>query len=162
MGLTLNRKTLILHDYSLYKIAEIENTTSNMLAPLFLIFVVAPIAEIYVLLSAGSAFGVLPVITACVATALIGGWVIRLQGLAAMNAARRDLAEGRPPVDSAVDGALLVVAAPFLMTPGFITDAIGFALLVPQIRRALARFAISRIRQRFETDARIIVIDDRQ
>ena len=51
-------------------------------------------------------------------------------------------------MDSAVDGALLIVAAPLLMTPGFITDAAGFLLLVPPLRRALARMALRTVRAR--------------
>lgn len=119
-----------------------------MLFILITLFIVGPIAEIYVLLAAGSAFGVLPVIAACLFTAFLGGFIIRLQGLAALNAARSDLQTGRLPVDSAVDGALLIVAAPFLMTPGFITDALGFFLLIPPARRLIARYALKHIRTR--------------
>ncbi len=119
-----------------------------MLFALILLFILGPIAEIYVLLTAAEAFGVLPVIGACLLTAFLGGFIIRLQGLAALNAARSDLQTGRLPVDSAVDGALLIVAAPLLMTPGFITDAAGFLLLVPPLRRALARMALRTVRAR--------------
>ena len=119
-----------------------------MLFALILLFILGPIAEIYVLLTAAEAFGVLPVIGACLLTAFLGGFIIRLQGLAALTAARSDLQTGRLPVDSAVDGALLIVAAPLLMTPGFITDAAGFLLLVPPLRRALARMALRTVRAR--------------
>lgn len=126
---------------------------------LILLFVIGPIAEIYVLLQAGASFGVLPVVIACVATAIIGGWLIRLQGLAALNGARRDLMAGKAPVDSALDGALLVVAAPFLMTPGFLTDICGFALLIPPVRRAIGKYAYAKIRQRMKVSERVITID---
>lgn len=129
-----------------------------MLLTLIALFVLGPIAEIYVLLAAGNAFGAVPVIAVCLATAALGGWIIRLQGLAAINAARRDLDAGRAPVDSAVDGALLIVAAPFLMTPGFITDAIGFLLLIPAFRRFLARLALREIRRRIDRGEAIITI----
>lgn len=119
-----------------------------MLFALIFLFILGPIAEIYVLLTAADAFGVLPVIAACLVTAFLGGFIIRLQGLAALNAARTDLETGRLPVDSAVDGALLIVAAPLLMTPGFITDAAGFLLLVPPLRRAIARLALRAVRAR--------------
>ena len=117
-----------------------------MLYILIALFVVGPIAEIYVLLSAASAFGVLPVIAACLGTAILGGAIIRMQGLAALNAARTDLETGRLPVEAAIDGALLIVAAPFLMTPGFITDAVGFSLLLPPVRRLIARVALKAVR----------------
>ena len=113
---------------------------------LLALFILGPIAEIYVLLTAADAFGVLPVIAACLGTAFLGGFLIRLQGLRALNAARVDLETGRLPVASAVDGALLVVAAPLLMTPGFLTDSVGFLLLVPPVRRLLARWALKAIR----------------
>ena len=129
-----------------------------MLLILIAAFVIGPIAEIYLLLVAGQAFGPLPVVAACLATAFLGGWIIRLQGLAALNAAQRDLQAGRPPVASAVDGALLAVAAPFLMTPGFITDAIGFALLTPPFRRFLGRLALREIKKRIERGDAVITI----
>jgi UPF0716 protein FxsA len=117
-----------------------------MLFILLAVFVIGPIAEIYVLLTAAGSFGVLPVIAACLVTAFLGGFIIRVQGLAALNAARADLETGRLPVDSVVDGALLIVAAPFLMTPGFITDAAGFLLLIPPVRRILARLVLKAVR----------------
>ena len=129
-----------------------------MTAILILAFIVAPIIEIYVLLQAGEAFGVLPVIAACIATAIIGGALIRFQGLQARAAAQRDLAAGKPPVDSAVDGALLAIAAPFLMTPGFVTDALGFLLLTPPVRRAIARRAIRWIRRKIDERNGVITI----
>jgi len=130
-----------------------------MFAILFVLFVLGPIAEIFVLLTAGDVFGVFPVMGACVVTAMLGGWIIRIQGLAALNAAQRDLSQGRPPVDSAVDGALLAVAAPFLMTPGFITDAVGFTLLIPVVRRAIARYVLRQIKKRLAKDGPDITID---
>jgi UPF0716 protein FxsA len=116
-----------------------------MLFILLAVFVIGPIAEIYVLLTAAGSFGVLPVIGACLFTAFLGGFIIRAQGLAALNAARADLDTGRLPVDSVVDGALLIIAAPFLMTPGFITDAAGFLLLIPPVRRILARLVLKSV-----------------
>jgi len=130
-----------------------------MLLILVTLFIIGPIAEIYVLLSAGSAFGVLPVIGACLATAFLGGWIIRLQGLAALQGAQRDLDAGRPPVASALNGALLLVAAPFLMTPGFLTDAMGFALLVPPVRMFLAKLALRYIKKRIDRgDTKITIL----
>jgi len=122
------------------------------MALLFIIalFVIGPIAEIYVLLAAGGAFGVWPVIAACIGTAILGGFILRLQGLAALKSAQKDMRQGRPPVEAAADGVFLVVAAPFLMTPGFITDAIGFSLLIPPVRRWIARTALKRVKRSIE------------
>lgn len=85
---------------------------------------------------------------ACIATAVIGGVVLRLQGLAAVESARRDLTEGRAPVEAVADGVFLLLAAPLLMTPGFITDAVGFLLLVPPVRHAIARQVLTRLRSK--------------
>lgn len=130
-----------------------------LLTALILLFVIMPIVEIYVLLTAGGTFGVLPVLSACVVTAILGGALIRLQGAAALMAAQRDLAAGKPPVNSAVDGALLVVAAPLLMTPGFVTDALGFLLLVPPVRRILAQWAMIEIKKRVDRGTATITIN---
>jgi len=129
-----------------------------MLLILLTLFVFGPIAEIYVLLAAGGAFGVLPVIAACLVTAFTGGWLIKVQGVNALNSAQRDIAQGKVPVDLAVDGALLVIAAPLLMTPGFITDAAGFALLIPPLRRMIARHALRAVKKRIDrADATITI-----
>ena len=127
-----------------------------ILLSLIVLFLVMPIAEIYVLLTAGSHFGVLPVVAACVFTAILGGFLLRLQGLSALNKARLSISEGKVPVESAVDGVLLIVSAPFLMTPGFITDAAGFLLLVPAVRRMIGRYVLQRIKRKIERgEARI-------
>lgn len=117
-----------------------------MLLFVIALFLIGPIAEIYVLLAAGGTFGVWPVVGACIATAIIGGFILRLQGLAAIQSARRDLANGSAPVEAVADGVFLLIAAPFLMTPGFLTDGIGFLLLTPPIRRQIARLALHRLR----------------
>lgn len=131
-----------------------------MLFALIALFIIGPIAEIYVLLTAAEAFGVLPVIAMCLLTAFLGGFIIRWQGLHALHAARADLETGRLPVDSAVDGALLIVAAPFLMTPGFITDTAGFILLVPPVRRMIARMALKAVRGHIVRHEEVVLRDD--
>lgn len=112
--------------------------------------VIGPLAELFLLIKAGAAVGALPVIAYCIATAAAGGLILRAQGLAALASARRDLDDGKVPVEAAVDGLFLVLAAPLLMTPGFITDIAGFLLLVPALRHAIARAALRRIRAKIE------------
>lgn len=125
---------------------------------LILLFLAMPIAEIYVLLKAGSEFGVLPVIAACVFTAILGGILLRMQGISAISKAQKSVREGKVPVESAVDGVLLLFSAPFLMTPGFITDIIGFTLLIPAMRRLLGRIALRRLKNKIDRgEARITI-----
>lgn len=121
-----------------------------MLFYILLALVVLPFAEIYVLIQAGTVFGAWWVILATIATAVIGGLILRIQGLNALNRLRQDLAGNSAPVEPVVDGVFLLIAAPFLMTPGFITDAIGFALLIPFVRHAIARAFLKRIRGSIE------------
>jgi len=130
-----------------------------MILPLLIIlFLLMPIAEIYVLLTAGANFGILPVVVACIFTAIVGGSLLRMQGLSALNKAQRSMREGKVPVESAVDGVLLVVSAPFLMTPGFITDIAGFLLLIPAVRRTIGRYALTRVKRKIDRgEARVTI-----
>lgn len=118
---------------------------------LFVLFIVLPIAEIYVLLTAGGIFGALPVTLGVVATAIIGSVIIRWQGLHALHKLRASMAEGAAPVEPVVDGVFLLIAAPLLMTPGFITDSFGFALLVPPLRHGLAKIFLRFIQKNIES-----------
>jgi UPF0716 protein FxsA len=119
-----------------------------MFLALIVILVGGPIVELALLITVGKAIGVWPVIGLCLATAGLGGVLIRRQGLAAIRSAERDIASGSVPVEAAVDGAFLALAAPLLMTPGFLSDALGFLLLVPAFRHFLARRALAALRRR--------------
>ncbi|MEM6912440.1 MAG: FxsA family protein [Pseudomonadota bacterium] len=128
-----------------------------MLAVLLLLLLAMPIVEIALLLQGAVIIGVIPVILLTVSTALLGGYLIKRQGLTAMQELRGDLSENRPPVAAVVDGASLLVAAPLLMTPGFLTDVVGFALLVPPIRYALARSVLRRLQAAHERGNIVII-----
>ncbi|MCQ8184002.1 FxsA family protein [Parvularcula maris] len=114
---------------------------------LFFLLIVMPIVEIFLLIQGAIAFGVVPVILLTIGTAALGTFLIKRQGLKALQELRADMGEGRPPVGSVVDGAALLVAAPLLMTPGFVTDGFGFLLLVPFVRREAARMALRRLKK---------------
>ena len=109
---------------------------------LILIFVGVPILEVGLFIQAGGIFGLWPTLAAIVATAFIGGALIRAQGLAVIDRARRSLRQGQTPVREAFTGICLLLAGALLMTPGFLTDSIGFLLLVPPVRRLLGRWLI--------------------
>jgi len=129
-----------------------------MILILISLFVVGPIAEIFVLLQAGSAFGAGPVILACIATAVVGGAILRWQGLAAIEKARGSMQGGQVPVEAVVDAVFLAIAAPFLMTPGFLTDMAGFLFLVPPFRHFAARRALAALKRRIDNGDNIVVI----
>ncbi len=112
---------------------------------LLLIFVGVPLVEIALFIYIGDIIGIAATIVIVVLTAFIGTALLRLQGLSVLRTAQEALDEGRIPVDSVIDGVFLLIAGAFLLTPGFLTDSIGFLLFVPFIRRGLARWIFQRL-----------------
>lgn len=106
---------------------------------LLLAFVATPIAEIALFIQAGEHFGLWPTLAAVILTAIIGTALLRWQGLATWSRATRHLQQGVFPVNEVFTGLYLVAAGALLLTPGFLTDAIGFALFVPPVRSLVAR-----------------------
>ena len=107
---------------------------------LILLFIVLPIAELYVIIQVGGAIGVLPTLAILVADSLIGAALARSQSRAAWERFNRALAEGRIPGREVFDGAMIILGGALLLTPGFITDIVGILLLVPPTRAALRLF----------------------
>ncbi len=105
---------------------------------LFLLFFVgAPLMELYFLIQVGSVIGALPTIALSVLTAVIGGTLVRLQGIHVLLRVREAMDRGEAPALELMDGAALLVTGFLLLLPGFITDVVGFLLLIPALRRAL-------------------------
>ena len=100
-----------------------------------------PILEIAVFIEAGGYFGLWPTVGAVILTAIIGSALLRQQGLSTLARAQENLAAGRLPMAEVFDGLCILVGGALLLTPGFITDAVGFLLLVPPVRRILRRLA---------------------
>lgn len=113
--------------------------------PFLLLFIVMPIVEIAVLLQVGSAIGVVPTLGIVVLTAVIGTRMLRQQGTATLERARARFGSGEMPATEMLEGLLLLVGGVLLLTPGFVTDAFGFACLVPASRRWLAARLSSRV-----------------
>src|SRR3954468_2308031 len=111
---------------------------------LILLFIVLPIAEIYVIIKVGEAIGVLPTIALLIVDGFVGAALARSQGRAAWARFNQALAEGRVPARETFDGAMIIVGGAVLLAPGFITDAIGLLLLIPPTR-ALLRGVIARL-----------------
>jgi len=110
---------------------------------LLLLFLVVPIAEIYVLIEVGSVVGAVATIGLVVLTAVVGAALMRSQGLAILFRARATMDKGEVPALELLEGAVILIAGALLLTPGFITDAAGFACLVPSVRRRLILAGIS-------------------
>lgn len=107
----------------------------NRFAVLFLLFVGTPLLEIYLLIKVGSVIGALPTVLVLIMTAVIGAWMLRIQGFSTLMRVRQALANGALPTLEVLEGLVLLGAGLLLLTPGFFTDAIGFLCLVPELRR---------------------------
>lgn len=105
---------------------------------LLLIMIGVPIGEIAVFIEAGDRFGLWPTLGAVILTAIIGTAFLRHQGLGVLRRVQESMARGEAPVREMFDGLCLLVAGALLLAPGFITDTVGFALLIAPFRRAMA------------------------
>jgi UPF0716 protein FxsA len=111
---------------------------------LVLIFIVLPVAEIYVIIKVGDAIGALPTIGLLILDGFLGAALLRHQGRAAWRRFNEALAAGRIPAREVFDGAMVILGGAFLLTPGFITDVIGLLLLIPA-SRAMFRGLVSKV-----------------
>ena len=106
---------------------------------LLLAFIVVPLIEIALFIQVGGLIGLWPTLAIVLLTALLGSWLVRSQGRMALDELRRSLRGLRDPSEPLAHGAMILLAGALLLTPGFFTDALGFALLVPAVRRAVLR-----------------------
>ncbi len=102
---------------------------------LFPIFVVVTLAEIYVLAAVGAEYGPLKTILFVIFTAFIGSFLLRQQGWSTMVKAQQSMAEGKTPAIEMLEGVVILVSGILLLTPGFLTDAVGLLGLMPWSRR---------------------------
>ncbi|WP_226667404.1 FxsA family protein [Microbulbifer aggregans] len=102
--------------------------------PLLLLFIVMPILEMWVLISVGQEIGALPTIGLVLLTAVVGLALLRRQGISTVMRAQQKMQAGEMPAKEMAEGIFLAVGGALLLTPGFITDAIGFACLIPGVR----------------------------
>jgi UPF0716 protein FxsA len=101
---------------------------------LLIVFVVVPLAELYVLYQVGSAIGIGPTIGLLLLDSIVGTLLMKSQGAAAWRRFNEATSAGRIPAREVADGALIIFGGAFLLTPGFLTDIIGFVLLIPPTR----------------------------
>ncbi len=109
-----------------------------------LLLIGAPLVELYVLIEVGSEIGALSTILLSIFTAILGAALVRLQGVSVLLRVQQTLARGEAPALEMLEGAVLMVAGVMLLFPGFITDAMGFLMLVPPLRRQLILAVLKR------------------
>ncbi len=118
------------------------------MALLVLLFILVPIAEIYVIIQVGQEIGALWTVLILIADSIIGARLLSWQGRTAWLRFQQALAEGRVPHAEVLDGVLVIVGGALLLTPGFITDAVGLLLLIPVTRATIRRAIMRSIRRR--------------
>ena len=111
-----------------------------MVLPLLaLLFIVVPIAELYVIIQVGQAIGVLDTLALLILISVVGAWLAKRDGLGVLRRIQRALEAGRVPGTELIDGFLILLAGALMLTPGFITDIIAILLLLPPCRAVVRR-----------------------
>jgi UPF0716 protein FxsA len=119
--------------------------------PLFIVFIIIPLIELAVILKVNSYIGIGWTLSLIIITAFIGVKLLRRQGISTLLRANQKMQQGQIPAQELAEGFLLALAGAFLLTPGFVTDASGFLLLIPATRQALVHKVIAFITPRMMT-----------
>jgi UPF0716 protein FxsA len=109
---------------------------------ILLILLFIPFAELYLLLEVGSFLGVLPTIIVIISTGVLGVWLFRQQGFATLKRFQDSIARGEVPAYEMIEGPILLLGGALLIAPGFFTDMLGLACLIPPIRKMIAKYVI--------------------
>ena len=122
---------------------------------LLIAFIAVPMIEIALFIQVGGAIGLGWTLLIVLITAVLGTWLVRTQGMMAIGNLRRSFSELDDPTEPLAHGAMILLAGALLLTPGFFTDAVGFALLMPPVRVAVFRYLRARVKvQHFEMGPR--------
>lgn len=103
-----------------------------------LLFILVPITEIWLMIDIGSVIGAGWTVLAIISTAIIGASLVRYQGIGVYSRLNQTAARGEIPAMEMIEGLTLLISGVLLLTPGFITDALGFLILIPPLRRWFA------------------------
>ena len=110
-----------------------------MLFKLFLLFTIVPAVELALLITIGTHIGTLNTIAIVIATGFIGAYMVRAEGLSVVTRLQRTMAEGAFPGEEILDGVMVLVSGALLITPGVMTDILGFLIVIPQTREPIKR-----------------------
>lgn len=117
---------------------------------LLAMFILVPLAELIVIVEIGSQIGYFYTILILIVISVTGAALAKRQGYAVLTRIRKDIGQGRMPGDSLIDGALILAGALLLLTPGYITDAVGLLLLLPPVRKLVRSLTRRRIQRAVE------------
>ena len=113
---------------------------------LALLFLVVPIIELYVIIQVAHAFGVLTTLGLLILDSIVGGWLMRHEGLGVLRRLQAKLQGGELPSTELVDGFLILFGGALMLAPGFLTDLLGMALLLPPVRAVVRRVLARRFK----------------
>ena len=125
-----------------------------MFIRLFILFTFVPIIELAILIEIGSRVGTFHTIMLIITTGIVGALLAQSQGLAVIRKIQEELSFGRPPAGELVDGLFVLVGGLLLVTPGIITDIVGFALLLPITRNIIKQWLIRKIQSNISRGSR--------
>lgn len=125
-----------------------------MAAWLFLLFLIVPILELWVIIQVGGVIGALPTIGLLILVSVLGAWLMKREGLGIWRRVNAELAQGIVPTQGVVDGFLVLSAGALMLTPGFLTDLVGIVLLVPPTRALVRAGLVRRYRSRLTLGVR--------
>ncbi len=114
--------------------------------PFLLLFVIISFAEIYLFAHVGSLIGAFKTLALCFITAIIGGGLVKWQGMHTLMRAQNDLQSGKTPLNEIFNGICIIIAGFTLITPGFLTDIFGFLLLFPPFRYILKEYILKNMK----------------
>jgi len=126
---------------------------ARLLLGLFLIAL--PVLELALLIKTGQVVGLWPTLAMVVGAGVLGAVIMSRQGMSVARRTREAIAQGRPPVGPVLDGAFLLLAGALLITPGFLTDVMALALLIPPIRRKVGRWCVRRLVERAHVQIKV-------
>lgn len=113
--------------------------------PIFVLFLLVPLIEIGLFIKVGGLIGLWPTLAIVVATAILGTWMMREQGMRELGKLKTAFEDLRDPTEPLAGGAMILFAGALLLTPGFFTDTVGLLLLIPAVRRAVYRYIRARV-----------------
>jgi UPF0716 protein FxsA len=127
-----------------------------MVLKLFLLFTAIPLLELALLIRVGQEIGSVNTIAIVVITGAAGAWLARSEGVGVLRRVRESIAAGQPPSTELVDGAFVLLGGALLLTPGLLTDLLGFLCLIPMTRRYLRFWVSQKITHRLNQNTIIV------
>lgn len=121
-----------------------------MLSRLLLLFIIVPAVELLLLIQMGSWIGTLPTVALIVVTGIVGAYLARQQGLQVLRRLQQEVQSGQMPGGTLLDGVMILIAGAVLMTPGVLTDVLGFLFLIPPTRKFFRQLIWARVQRMIE------------